>query len=163
VKKTILVICVMVLAGALQSQMSGRMKIYGSAPDFLMAATMSMALVIDPALGAVFGFCAGVMHASIVDLSFGGFIISRTLLGFGMGWMRDWVFQENLLVLMAAALVGTIACEGIYFLIEPARSSSAAIAQLPMEAVYNALIALIFYLLVTRTLGREERTRPGVY
>jgi rod shape-determining protein MreD len=151
----------MILAGALQSQVSDRIAIFGSRPDFLMAAIMAMALVIDPALGAVVGFAAGLVHASIVGLSFGGFIVSRTLLGFAVGSLRSWVFQENLIILSATALLGTLACESIYFLIEPARSGSAALAQLPMESVYNAVLAVVCYRLVRRTMEQQIKQQPG--
>ncbi|MDO8585977.1 MAG: rod shape-determining protein MreD [Armatimonadota bacterium] len=156
-KRTLIAIFLLIVAGALQSRAADQMKISGSAPDFLMAATIAMGLLLDPALGAVFGFGAGLVQASIVGLSFGGFIASRTLLGFGVGSLRLWFFQENPLVLVAACLLGTIACEGLLFLIEPVRSSSAAIAQLPMESVYNAVLALVCYFLMRRAMEPRRK------
>jgi cell shape-determining protein MreD len=158
VKKTLVALFVLIAAATLQSQ---GIRIYGSAPDFLMAATMAMALVVDPALGAVFGFAAGLTHASIVGLSFGGFITSRALLGFGVGSLRAWVFQDNPVVLLAAALLGTMACEGLYFLVEPARGSRAALAQLPTESIYNAILAVICYVLIRRVMETESQSVVG--
>jgi cell shape-determining protein MreD len=157
-KKTLVVVLVLIAAATLQSQ---GIRIWGSAPDFLMAVTMAMALVLDPAWGAVLGFSAGLTHASVVGLSFGGFIASRTLLGFGVSSLRTWVFQDNPLVLLAAALLGTLACEGLYFLIEPARSSRAAFAQLPTESIYNAVLAVICYVLIRRVMETESQSAVG--
>ena len=162
-KRAVVAICVLIAAGALQSQFAQSARVFGTAPDFLIAATIAMSLALDPALGAIFGFAAGLAHASIVGLSFGGFITSRTLLGFGVGSLRSWFFQENPLVLVAASLLGTIACEGVYFLIEPARSSGAAIAQLPMESVYNAVLAVICYFLIRRPMERDREPQPGAF
>jgi cell shape-determining protein MreD len=158
VKKTLVVVFVLIVAATLQSQ---GIRIYGSAPDFLMAVTMAMALVVDPALGAVVGFAAGLAHASIVGLSFGGFITSRALLGFGVGSLRAWLFQDNPIVLLAAALLGTLACEGIYFLIEPARGSRAAFSQLPTESIYNAILAVVCYVLIRRAMEAESPSSVG--
>lgn len=162
-KKPIVVVAVAIIAGALQSSVADRVAVFGSAPDFLIAATIAIGLVLDPALAAVFGFAAGMIHGSIVGLSLGGFITSRTLLGFGVSSLRMWVFQDNPVVLLAAALLGTIACEGIFFLIDPARSSANALAQLPMESVYNAILAVICYLLIRRTMEREKTPQAGGY
>src|SRR5512144_3039721 len=103
-KRAAIVVIALIAAGAFQSQLAHHAKIFGSAPDFLIVVTIAVSLLLDPALGAVFGFAAGLTHASIVGLSFGGFIASRTLLGFGVGSLRSWFFQENPLVLVAAAL-----------------------------------------------------------
>ena len=160
-KKAILAVCVVLLAGALQSQVSDRIPFLGSRPDFLLAATMAMGLVLDPALGAAFGFAAGLTHASIAGASLGGIILSRTLLGFAASSVRARIFQDNPLVLFALALVGTIYCEGVYFLVDPTRSSMAALSQLPMESAYNAVLTVVCYLLVKGTMRRGRDVEPS--
>ena len=160
-RKALLAVCVVLLAGALQSQISGRIPVLGSRPDFFLAATMAMGLVLDPALGAAFGFAAGLTHASIVGVSLGGMIVSRTLLGFAASSARARVFQDNPLVLLALALVGTICCEGVYFLIDPTRGSMAALDKLSMESVYNAVLTVICYLLIRRTMRRGRDPEPS--
>ncbi|MDO8683273.1 MAG: rod shape-determining protein MreD [Armatimonadota bacterium] len=158
-KRTLVVIFTLIFAGAMQSQLSDRMSILGATPDFLIAATMAMGLVFEPTLGAVFGFAAGLTHASIAGLGFGGFIASRTLLGFFVASLRTWVFQDNPVVLFAATLLGSIVCEAIYFLVDPARGHSAVFMNLPMESVYNAILALVYYLLIRRTMERGLEVR----
>jgi len=159
-RKAAIVFFAVTLAGALQSQMADRIGVFGANPDFLIAVTMAMALLLDPVMGGLFGLAAGLVHASIVGFSFGGFLISRTLLGYITASLRSWVFQENPFVLLAAALLGTIFCEGVYFLIDPSGNPVSLISQLPMQSVYNALIAMACYALIKRAM-REERPQAA--
>lgn len=162
-KRTVLVILVLLVAAALQSRLSQPMGVFGVYPDFLIAATMAMALVIDPALGALFGFAAGLAHGSIIGLSMGGFLISRTLLGFMVSSLRSWVFQDNPIVLLAAALLGTMVCEGLFFLIVPSRVQPSTLAQLPAESVYNAILAIACYGLIRNPMRQEREPRRHGY
>jgi cell shape-determining protein MreD len=163
VKRAVLVVFVLLVAAALQSRLSQPMGVFGAFPDFLMAATMAMALALDPALGALFGFAAGLAHGSIVGLSMGGFIISRTLLGFMVSSLRSWVFQDNPIVLLAAALLGTMLCEGLFFLIVPNRIQPSTLAQLPTESVYNAILAIACYFLIKSPMRQEREPRRHGY
>jgi rod shape-determining protein MreD len=115
-------------------------------------------LSAGPDFGAVLGFIAGLFSGSVVGLSLGSFIVTRTITGFLAGLVHRRLFSENLIVPMLSSIWLTLACEGMFLLANPKPSFSNALRTLLGECIYNAIFALLLYLFL-RHLDTRRKIR----
>ena len=147
------------VAALLQSVCADAMGIRGAHPDLLTATAIVGALFCDANGGAALGFFAGLLHACLVTPPFGGFgslIVSRTLVGFGVGWLEERIFRDNALLSLSLVTIGTALAEGLFFLFAPQRNILHWARALGLTTLYNPLLALPLYALLRRFL-RVER------
>lgn len=135
----------LILAGALQSNIPSWMALKGARPDFILVVLISISLTLDPGAGAVLGFLAGLIHGSIVGISLGSFIASRTIIGFTAGSVTIRLFSENPIVPVLAAGGLTFAGEIVFLLTNPANDFFASISVVLFKTLYNSLLTLILF------------------
>jgi len=135
----------LILAGALQSNIPSWMVIKDARPDFILVVLISISLTLDPGTGAVLGFIAGLIHGSIVGISLGSFIASRTIIGFAAGSVTIRLFSENPIVPVLAAGGLTFAGEIVFLLTNPANDFLASISIVLCKSLYNSLLTLILF------------------
>ena len=147
------------LATLAQGVYADAMTIRGAHPDFLVATAILCAMFCDANEGAGIGFFAGLLHACLATPPQGGFgslIVSRTLVGFGVGWMEERIFRDTPLLALALVPLGTLLAEGLFYLFAPQAHPLHWARLVGLTAIYNTVLAWPLYLLLHRLLGKHR-------
>ncbi len=159
-----LVLTVAVLAAALaQAVYADAMRIHDARPDFLTAVAIVGALFCNANEGAGLGFSAGLLYACLASppgSGFGSLIVSRTLVGFGVGWLEERVFRDNPFIALALVASGTALAEVLLFIFAPQPNVPHWAHALGQTTLYNSALALPLYYFLHRFLGmRRDKSR----
>ena len=138
-------IVILVGAAGLQGNLPNAISIWGAKPDLVLVILVSYSLAADPAFGAMLGFIAGLLQGSLVGVSLGSFIVTRTITGFLAGLVTTRLFSENPLVPALSAIWLTVVCEVLFLLGNPPPNVSIATRKLAGECIGNALFTLFVY------------------
>jgi rod shape-determining protein MreD len=147
------------LAALAQIVYADSLRIHGARPDFLIVVTVLGAMFCDANGGAALGFFAGLLHASFAApplAGFGSLIVSRVLVGFGVGWLEERIFRDNVLIAVALVALGTLLVEGLFFLFAPQQHILHWARSVGFTTLYNAVLAVPLYLLVRRMAGMHR-------
>ena len=96
------------LAGALQESVASRMAVSGGSPDFPLIVLAALALLGERKAGTVCGFLAGLMRGVLAGANLAAYAVTRTLLGFALGWVRHAGLVPSMFVAGLSAGIGTI-------------------------------------------------------
>ncbi len=148
-------------AAVLQFNFADTISLFGARPDFLTATVILGAIFGDANGGAAVGFFAGLLYASVVSpphAGFGSLIVSRTLIGTGIGWLESRLFRDNGLIAVGLVALGTALANALFFLLAPQPNISHWLRAALSTVLYNTVIAFPLYLLMRRLVGkyREE-------
>ncbi len=155
-KKVIWLSVCLLFAITLQSTFADSIQIQGVKPDIILTLALVGAMFCDGNGGALLGFIAGLFFAAIASppAGFGAIIISRTLGGFGVGWLGEHLFRENLKLAIPIVMGGTILTEALFFVIAPQANIPLWIRHTLGNSLYNAVLTIPVYLLLKRLIGR---------
>lgn len=148
------------LAAIAQSVWANAARIHGAQPDFLTATAIVCALFCDANGGAGVGLVSGLLLASLAAPPHGGFgslIVSRVLVGFGVGWLEERIERDNPLLAIGLVTAGTALAECMFFLFAPQHYISHWARNMLLTTLYNAALALPLYFLIRRLAGGRLR------
>jgi cell shape-determining protein MreD len=141
-------------AALLQMDLAYSLRIGRAQPDFIILFIVLTSMFCDANGGAALGFWGGLLTASVAappHSGFGGLIVSRTLIGFAIGWLEARVFRDHPLLAIVLVAAGTFLAEALFFLFAPQHNVARwARVALVLPTLYNAALALPFYFLVRR-------------
>jgi hypothetical protein len=145
---------VILCATLLQMDLAYAIRIGRAQPDFIILFIILTSMFCDANGGAALGFWGGLLTATVAappHSGFGGLIVSRTLIGFAIGWLEERIFRDHPLLALALVAAGTALAEGLFFLFDPQHDVTRwARVALLLPMFYNTALALPFYLLVRR-------------
>jgi rod shape-determining protein MreD len=144
-KQYVFPILALTAAGSVQGAIPSSMTILGARPDIILVVLIVFSLQFEPAVGAVLGFAAGLLHGSLVGTSITGFIVTRTLTGFLAGVASTRVFSDNPYVPALTTAWLTAFCEIIFMLANPPTALLLALRTLVGECIYNVILTLVIY------------------
>ena len=150
------------LAGALQLGLAPWMAIHSIAPDFVLVAMGCLCLFTSQSGATVIGFFSGLIYGGVSLSALGPHIVSRTLIGFFVGWLNTLEIQPTAFVASLSAMVVTLGARLIFFFMAPpAAHELGAYLQAPIGGlIYNAILAAPTFLLLSRILiGNKRRYR----
>lgn len=140
---------------ALQSTLAPLFVIYGAKADLLLLFVVSAALIGGRNFGVGMGFCCGLLQ----DLAAGGFfglnLLSKLLIGYGLGMTEGKVFKDNRLLPIIASGGASILSASIVLLLLLLLGQKVRWAEnlcniaLP-SAFYNMFLALFVHRLTRR-------------
>lgn len=151
-------ILVLIVTAGLQGNLPASISIMGAKPDLILVVLISYSLAADPVFGASLGFVAGLIHGSSVGLSWGSFMVTRTITGFLAGLVNTRVFSENPFVPVLSAIWLTLVCEGLFLLGNPPVRLGTAIRLVIGECIANG-IATLFVYYVMRQLETNRKIK----
>lgn len=135
----------LIVAAGLQGNLPRFVSIFGATPDLVLVVLIAYSMAEDAEFGATLGFIAGLIHGAAVGLSFGSFIVTRTVTGFLAGYVPTRLFSENFLVPAISAVWLTAACETMFLLANPRGELSLVLWTLAGECIQNAIFTCILY------------------
>lgn len=141
-------------AGLLQAAFGNWMHRGRAQPDLLTATAIIIASFGDANSGAAVGFAAGLISASLSapPTGFGSIVVSRTLVGFGTGWLESRLFRDSAIVAVGLVVCGTALAEVLFFLFSPQRQTLTWAYGTLGVTIYNGCFALPIYVLLRRFL-----------
>ena len=140
----------LLVAAGLQSLVAARVSVLGGEPDFVLTVAAVAALLSNARAGAVTGFTAGLVTASLIGQTVGTFYVSRTLVGWLAGWSTARLYRDNAWVVILGVLLASILSEVIYLLAAPHLSLGHGLKASLLGAVWNAILAYPTMLLLRR-------------
>ncbi|HLV78857.1 MAG TPA: hypothetical protein VKT32_01210 [Chthonomonadaceae bacterium] len=162
-RRGLLLAAALLAAAILQCAAAGALQLWGAQPDLLTTTALTGALFCDANGGAALGFFAGLFLASLTSPPHGGFgslIVSRTLAGFGAGWLEGRLFRDNARLAIFLVALGTLLADLLFFLFAPQPLSLRVAVTLLKTALYNGVLALPLTLLLRRLLPRRDALAP---
>lgn len=147
----------LVAAFVVQSAFGGGMAIRGARPDIALSSLLVCCLFVSSAAGAAYGALIGLLSASYIDRFVGSIIVSRALAGFLLGALEERIFRDSVFMALAAAVLGTIAVEFLFFLFAPQPHALRWMIRTLEAAAYNGILSIPIYFLVHRIATPRQR------
>lgn len=130
-------------------------------PDILLVAILCWALMEGPASGALFGFFGGLLEGIFTTAVLGVGAFAKTILGYFCGELRQRVISKSVIWPMIIVFFGSILQELIKFatwsIVGLENRPPFSFGLIAGVALYNALITLVVYPIISRLAEREER------
>lgn len=148
------------LSAVVQATFASALCFRGARPDLLTATAILCALQCSANEAAGIGFLAGLFFAALTSpprSGFGSLIVSRTLVGFAVGWMEDRIERDNPLLAVLLVAIGTALADALFFLFAPQRPIMHWVRGMGLSTLYNAVLALPLYLLLRLMLGKKSK------
>jgi rod shape-determining protein MreD len=159
-RRTLILILAIFLAAILQTSLAASLRMGGGQPDFLLIVAILGAMFCDANGGAALGFFTGLIHASLASPPHGGFgslIVTRTLVGFGVGWLEERLYRDTLLHALFFVALGTVVAECLYFIVAPLPNIPLWAGRMGFTVACNILAAIPAFWLLRRLIGDVKR------
>ncbi|TMK20853.1 MAG: rod shape-determining protein MreD, partial [Actinobacteria bacterium] len=152
-KRTLLVALLTITGLVVETSILGEATLGGTKPQLLLLMTVALAMGEGPALGAGFGFTAGLATDLLTGLPAGLTAITYTIVGYAVGRTRAQVQTPTAwlpaAMEFAATLGGVLLYGGISLLVgQEATGGSALVVHALLAACYSALLTPFLYPLV---------------
>lgn len=144
------------LAAALQETVAPRWAVAGVPPDFLLATLAALALLGERKEGTLAGFAAGALRGALAGANLAAYAISRTLLGFLLGWVRFAGLVPNAPVAGLSAAVGTLFAQGLVMVSAHRGPVLPFLGGTLLTAVINGVLAMLLYALLRRAIDPQS-------
>ena len=161
-RRTLSIAATIVTALLLQSTVFAQMKLFGVRPELLYLVTILVAILEGPGEGMVVGFAGGLAQDFLLNQPKGLTALSLTLLGYGVGLLRQYIVSPSPLLPTLLVAVGTAAGVVFYeivgFLLGQVNQPLTFSLRVPaLTGIYGAVLTPIIYPILRRM---EERSRP---
>lgn len=131
----------LLVAAALQSAVAAHLSVFGGEPDFVLTLATAAALLSDASVGALTGFAAGLVTASLVGQTVGTFLVSRTLAGWAAGWTTGRLYRGHAFVVVVGVFFATLVSHAVYLLGAPRIGLAHGLRASLLGALWNAVLA----------------------
>jgi len=161
-RRTLSIAATIVTALLLQSTVFAQMKLFGVRPELVYLVTILIAILEGPGEGMVVGFAGGLAQDFLLNQPKGLTALTLTLLGYGVGLLRQYIVSPSpllptLLVAVSTA-AGVVFYEVVGFLLGQGDQRLTFCLKGPvLTEVYGAVLTPIVYPILRRM---EERSRP---
>jgi rod shape-determining protein MreD len=161
-RRTLSIAATIVTALLLQSTVFAQMKLFGVRPELVYLVTILIAILEGPGEGMVVGFAGGLAQDFLLNQPKGLTALTLTLLGYGVGLLRQYIVSPSpllptLLVAVSTA-AGVVFYEVVGFLLGQVDQPLTFSLKVPvLTGIYGAVLTPIVYPILRRM---EERSRP---
>ena len=162
-KKTVILIAVIVTALLLQTTVFPELTLFGVKPELLYLVTVVFAALHGPAEGAIVGFVSGLAQDFLLNSPKGITALTLTMLGYTIGLARQYITSPSPLLpasLVAIGTAGGVAFhQAVAFLLGQEEGPFGYLAKVVLlTAVYGAVLTPIFFPVLRRAAAA---TRAG--
>jgi len=166
VRRTLLLVAVVVSALLLQTTVFADIRLLGARPELMYLLTIVFAFLDGPSAGAVTGFVGGMAEDFLLDQPKGITALTLTLLGYAVGMLRQYVVSPSPLFPVFLVAGGTFAGVLFYglvsFLLGQLDVSVLYLVRVAaLSALYNAILTPLVYPVLRRAV-EASRTRKVV-
>ena len=126
-------------------------------PDFLVIATLLVAIRVRPGAAAVIGLCVGLVSDSVDVHVFGAGALAMSAIGFTASWLKAVFFADSLPLNALFFFAGKWLFDIIYFIAEHRLFGVELVQQLvlwsPLSAAATAIAGVLVLVLMRPVLG----------
>ena len=152
---------VVVTALILQSTVFAQITLGGAKPELVYLVTVILAFLEGPSSGAVAGFAGGMAQDFLLNQPKGITALTLTLVGYGVGTLRQYIVTPSPLLPVAIVAGATAAGVAFYgsvaFLLGVDVGAGYVVRVALLSSVYNALLTPLVFPVIRRL---AETTRP---
>ena len=156
-RRTLLLLAVIVSALLLQTTVFADVLLLGAKPELLYLVTIVFAFLDGPSAGAISGFASGMTEDFFLNQPKGITALTLTLLGYAVGMLRQYVVSPSPVFpvfLVAGGTFGGILFYGVVaFLLGQLDVSTLYLIRVAaLSAVYNAILTPLLYPVLRRVV-----------
>jgi len=164
VKRTVILVAVIVTALLLQTTVFPELTFLGVKPELLYLVTVVFAALQGPAEGAVVGFVSGLSQDFLLNTPKGITALTLTMLGYTIGLARQYITSPSPLLpafLVAVGTAGGVAFQRVVaFLLGEEEGPFGYVAKVVvLTALYGAVLTPIFYPVLRRAAAATHAGR----
>jgi len=155
-----LIVAAVILASAvLQSTLLNHLTIVGVKPDLILLVVVFLGLFKGSTVGAMVGFCGGLIYDLTSSSLLGLNALSLTLVGFLVGLIQGKVYGENIVFQVALVFAATLMSNILFFLLSAIFYLASPLGHglgriiLP-AAIYNICLVIPIFWVMRKLLGR---------
>lgn len=145
------------LAGGCQQSIAYQLAIAGATPDYMLVVVVTFALFSDRRTGAFIGFGAGLIQGAVAGGHLATYTVTRTILGFLVGWLTGLEFEGNVAVAFVVTALSTCVAQIAFLLMSPRGAILPFLLATIGSAMYNGVLAMPLYALLKRVSGSPRR------
>lgn len=163
-RRTILLVIVVVTALLLQTTIFADIRLLGARPELMYLLTIAFAILEGPASGAATGFIGGMAQDFMLNQPKGITALTLTLLGYAIGMLRQYIVSPSAVlpvVLVAGGTFGGVLFYGIVsFLLGQLDTSWAYLLRVAaLSGLYNAILTPILFPILRRAAEGSRSRR----
>lgn len=155
--KIVAAVLLLWLAGGCQQALAPRVGIAGASPDFVLIAVSVLALFLNRRGGALVGFFGGLVQGAMAGANLAQYVVTRTLAGYGIGWLAMLEFEFNPLVALVVTAASTLFAQLLLMFTAPPPSIAHFLLATIGSAIYNGVLAVPLYALLAKVLAPDSR------
>jgi len=164
VRRTAVLVAVIVTALLLQTTVFPELTLLGVKPELLYLVTVVFAALRGPAEGAVVGFVSGLAQDFLLNMPKGITALTLTMLGYTVGLARQYITSPSPLlpaVLVAVGTAGGVAFhQAVAFLLGEEEDPFSYVAKVVLlTAVYGGVLTPIFFPVLRRAAAATHAGR----
>jgi len=164
VRRTLLLVVVVLSALLLQTTVFSDVRLLGARPELMYLLTIVFAFLDGPSAGAVTGFAGGMAQDFLLDQPKGITALTLTLLGYGVGMLRQYVVSPSpvfpVILVGGGTFVGVLFYGIVSFLLGQLDVSVLYLIRVAaLSAVYNAILTPLLYPVLRRAIAGSRSKR----
>jgi rod shape-determining protein MreD len=140
------------IAGAAQQAVAFQVSFGGISPDYPLIVVVTMGLFANKRSGAGIGFIGGAIHGAIAGGHMAAYTVTRTLIGFLIGWFNGMEFEGNTAVAFIVTAAATLCTQITFMLLAPRGAILPFLLATIGSAMYNGVLAMPLYALLKKVL-----------
>jgi rod shape-determining protein MreD len=130
-------------------------------PDFLLIATLLVAIRVRPGVAALLGFLLGLVSDAVTVHAFGAGALALSVIAFSASWLKAVFFADNMALNAFFFFVGKWAFNTLYLLVERRFSGGELVEQIFVWSVLSAAVTAfvgLAVLLILRPILRPSHS-----
>jgi rod shape-determining protein MreD len=130
-------------------------------PDFLLIATLLVAIRVRPGVAALLGFLLGLVSDALTVHAFGAGALALSVIAFSASWLKAVFFADNMALNAFFFFVGKWAFNTLYLLVEHRFSGGELLEQIFVWSVLSAAVTAfvgLAVLLILRPILRPSHS-----
>jgi rod shape-determining protein MreD len=136
---------------------ASRFGVFGVSPDFVIVVIVCLSLFSSRAGASGVGFIGGLIQGAAAGSSLAGYVLSRSIVGFCVGWTANAELNKSLYIAPFVAAVATIVGQIILLFTAPTPAIGSFLVATIGSAIYNGVIAVPVFALLRRLLDPPRR------
>lgn len=154
----------LIAAVTLQVAIAPQMAVFGVVPNFVFLVVVTLALVEGPVAGSVAGFAGGLLFDLLGASVVGPYALVFCIVGYLAGLLHANMFAEGWLLPVSVVFLASFGAELAYGVLMAILDVglpfwSALVRIMLPGAVYNTVLAVLLYPLMTRVLRRDRTVK----
>jgi hypothetical protein len=125
----------------------------GGRPDFLVLVLAGLSLFASRTGGAFIGFASGWLYAAVDGANMWQYVATRTVAAFLISWVAQAGIERNYFSALLAGIAGVLLCQFALMFLAPPPQIGPFLGDTIRTAVYNGVLATLFYAVLNRILG----------